>query len=105
MTAANDTPPINAAQLRVMDLIEALAGYEIGGRRLTDIAAAIGSSLPMALRDLRALAAKGWAERIEDGRWRLGTKPVQISLRYTAAMRLAQERLAETEQRYTRTPT
>ena len=104
MRTTNATPGINPAQVRLTRVIEALAGHEIEGLRLADIAVAIGGTQPLTLRDLRSLAAAGWAEQRDDTRWRLGPKPVQIAIAFTTSTRRAQERIDEISQRYTRTP-
>lgn len=100
------TPPTvhNAAQLRLLDVIRALAGHEVFGRRLTDLAADIGTSEPVALRDLQALAAKGWAVQDASKLWRLGPEPVQIAVQFSVGLRAAQAKVSEVEQRYTRLP-
>lgn len=95
---------INAAQGRVLRLVEALAGYEMEGRRLTDLAAELGGSLPMTLRDLQSAAAAGWTEQREDGKWRLGPRPVQVAVRFQMALARERERIDECQQRYTRAP-
>lgn len=95
----------NAAQLRLVAVIRALAGHEVFGRRLTDIAADVRASEPIVLRDLQALAATGWAAQDDSKLWRLGQEPVQIAIQFFDGLRQAQARVAETEQRYTRLPT
>lgn len=94
----------NAAQLRLMDVIRALAGHEVFGLRLADIAKAVGCPEPMVLRDLQALAHKGWALQDPAKRWRLGPEPVQIAVQFSYGLRQAQAMVSEVEQRYTRLP-
>ena len=53
----------------------------------------------------QTLAAAGWAKQDETGKWRLGQKPVQICTNFTWGLTQAKQAVAETEQRYTRTPT
>lgn len=94
----------NSAQLRLMDVIRALAGHEVFGLRLADLAKAVGVSEPMVLRDLQAMAHKGWAVQDAAKRWRLGPEPVQIAVQFSYGLRQAQAKVAEVEQRYTRLP-
>ena len=94
----------NAAQLRLLDVIRALAGNEVYGLRLADIARKVGAGEPIVLRDLLCLAHKGWAMQDPEKRWRLGHEPVQIAVQFSYGLREAQNRLAEVEQRYTRLP-
>lgn len=101
----NETNPNNAAQLRLIDVIRALAGNEVFGRRLADVAADLRLPEPMILRDLQALAHKGWAVQDESKRWRLGPEVVQIAVQFSFGLRSAQAKVAEVEQRYTRLPT
>ncbi|MER2545925.1 MAG: helix-turn-helix domain-containing protein [Candidatus Accumulibacter phosphatis] len=94
----------NAAQLRLMDVIRALAGHEVFGLRLADIAKAVGTAEPMVHRDLQTMAHKGWAVQDPAKRWRLGPEPVQIAVQFSYGLRQAQAAVAEVEQRYTRLP-
>lgn len=94
----------NGSQLRLMALIEILAGHEVAGLRLKEIAAALDTVMPTALRDLQTMAQKGWAEQKDDGAWRLGAKPVQIAIHFTHGLKTAKDAVAEVEQRYTRIP-
>ncbi len=94
----------NHAQLRLMDVIRALAGHEVFGLRLADIAKSVGSPEPMVLRDLQAMAHKGWSTQDPAKRWLLGPEPVQIAVQFSYGLRQAQSKLSEMEQRYTRLP-
>lgn len=100
----SDPMPHNAAQLRLINVIRALAGNEVFGLRLADVAKAINEPEPMVLRDLRALEHKGWAVQDASRRWRLGPEPVQIAVQFSYGLRQAQAAVAEVEQRYTRLP-
>lgn len=102
----NDKAPMGAAQRRVLQLLLVLAGHEIEGLRLTQVAQALRVPTPMALRDLRVMAEEGWAERIpgHEERWRLGPKPVQIALSHQRGMSELRRKLDEISQRYSRDP-
>lgn len=97
-------PSLGNAQLRLLEVIEALAGNEVFGLRLKDVATAVKTPLPTVLRDLQTLAEKGWAVQDDAGKWRLGPKPVQISNAFTWGIASARRKVDETEQRYTREP-
>lgn len=101
----DDKKNLGSAQLRLLAVIEALSGHEVFGLRLRDVALAVKASDPTVLRDLNTLAEKGWARQDESGKWRLGAKPVQIATNFTWGLTQAKQQIAETEQRYTRTPT
>ena len=101
---SDQAPTHNGAQLRLLDVIRALAGHEVFGRRLTDLAADIGTSEPVVLRDLQALSARGWAVQDASKLWRLGPEPVQIAVQFSVGLRAAQAKVSEVEQRYTRLP-
>ena len=92
------------AQMRLLKVIEALSGNEVFGIRLKEVAAAVRASDPTVLRDLQTLEAGGWAKQDDTGKWRLGQKPVQIATNFTWGLTRAKQAVAETEQRYTRTP-
>lgn len=100
----DNLPTHNAAQLRLIDVIRALAGHEVFGLRLADIAKAVGAAEPMVLRDLQALAHQGWSVQDDAKRWRLGPEPVQIAVQFSYGLRQAQAAVSEVEQRYTRLP-
>lgn len=83
-----------------------LQGHVMDGLRLKQIAEALDTSMPNALRDLETLADEGIAERIP-GReecWRLTPKIVQISRATGEEFARHRARLDELEQRHTREP-
>lgn len=96
--------PANAAQLRLLEVIRALSGHEVFGRRLVDLAADLKQPEPVVLRDLEALAVAGWATRDDGKRWRLGPAVVQIAVQFYLGLQNARAAIDETQQRYTRTP-
>lgn len=101
-----------ASQQRVLAVMAALAGHEVDGVSLTEIATAIAArngsgSLTTArnnvFRDLHNLQAAGLAEQLPDSeRWRLGPRLVQIALSYQRHIDRVAARLDETRQRYSR---
>lgn len=94
----------NASQLRLLRVIEALSGNEVFGLRLMDVASALKLSSPTVLRDLWALEASGWAQQMEDTRWRLAAKPIQVLNNFQWGLQSAGIKLADVQQRYTRIP-
>ena len=52
----------NAAQQRLLQLIDLLAGHELAGLAPTEIARALGCTAPVVTRDLDNLRTAGWAE-------------------------------------------
>lgn len=103
-TPAPSPAPANAAQLRLLEVIKALSGHEVFGRRLVDLAADLKQPEPVVLRDLEALAIAGWATRDDGKRWRLGPAVVQIAVQFYLGLQNARAAIDETQQRYTRTP-
>lgn len=94
----------NRAQLRLLQVIEALAGNEVFGLRLTDICNLIKVGAPTVLRDLQALEDGGWAQQMEDGKWRLAAKPIQVLNSFQWGLQSAGLKLNDVQQRYTRLP-
>lgn len=96
--------PRNDAQVRVLRLIEVMAGHEVFGRRLKDIARDMGVTESTANRDLKSAIEAGWVRQRDDRSYCLATKPVQICTAFTWGLKQAGETLQEIEQRYTVMP-
>lgn len=94
----------NAAQVRLLQVIEALAGNEVFGQRLTDVSNTLKVGAPTVLRDLQALESAGWAQQMSDGKWRLAAKPIQVLTNFQWGLQSATDKLNEVQQRYTRLP-
>lgn len=93
----------NGSQQRILRLVKLLAGNEITGLAPGDIARQQGCGAPIVTRDLDNLRSAGWAEKVpETDRWRLAPEVVQIATRHMAALDRAEQRLAETRNRYSR---
>lgn len=94
----------NAAQQRLLQLIDLLAGHELQGLAPAEIAKALGCSASVVTRDLDNLRSAGWGEQTpQGGRWRLSPQVVQISLRHAAAIQAGQQQLQDVVQRFSRT--
>lgn len=93
----------NAAQQRILQLIDLLAGHELQGLAPTEIARALGCGAPVVTRDLDNLRTAGWAELTPKGdRWRLTPHVIQISLRYATALNAGAQQWRDVQQRYGR---
>jgi DNA-binding IclR family transcriptional regulator len=95
---------INAAQQRVLDMLQRLAGHESDGIAPVDLARALATNNSNVTRDLANLQAAGLAEPMESGRWHLTPRIVQISVAAAACFARAQDRLDEARSRYSRNP-
>lgn len=102
--ATNAAAGMNAAQLRLLLVIEALSGNEVFGMRLTDIALAVKGGAPTVLRDLKTLEAGGWAQQLDDSKWRLAAKPIQVLTNFQWGLQSAGIKLSDVQQNYTRVP-
>ena len=95
---------INQAQQRVLRILLVLAGHEGEGVAQSAIARAIKTSDSRAFNDLRNLAEAGFVEKLANGNWRLGPKPVQISLAHQTGLARLKSQVEEIQQRYSRQP-
>lgn len=98
--------PDRQSARRALRAVFVLQGHIIAGLRLTQIAEALETSLPNALRDLEVLAEEGVAERIPDRKeaWRLTPKIVQLAAAAGREFAQEHERIDEFSQRYSRDP-
>ncbi|NMG29332.1 helix-turn-helix domain-containing protein [Aromatoleum evansii] len=91
------------AQQRILRALLVLAGNEFQGLAPGELAKALGVNPSTATRDLHNLREVGFAEQIQEtGRWRLGPKPIQLSLAFSTALTRARSRLDEITNRYSR---
>jgi len=92
---------------RAKAVIEALAGHNFDGLRNQQVADAVQQSAPTTLRDLQALEAIGWAERVpgKDERWRLSPRLIQLAVAHAAEVARITQRVDDFANRYSRTPT
>lgn len=94
----------NAAQQRLLQLIDLLAGHELQGLEPGAIAKALNCPASRVTADLDNLRTAGWGEQTpQGGRWRLAPHVVQISLRHAAAIRSGEQHLKDVVQRFSRT--
>lgn len=97
---------MSAPVQRAWNVIEALAGYTVDGRRLKEVSVAVNQSPSTTYRDLHVLEAMGLTQRIpgRDDCWRLAPRIVQIANAHHHELTRLQARLDEIAARYTRTP-
>jgi DNA-binding IclR family transcriptional regulator len=95
----------NSAQQRLIKVILALFGDVVHGLSPGAIAKSVGCSSPMVTRDLDNLASAGIAQRDEaTGLWRLTPRLPQQAIKVWTAIDRAEQRLAESRQRFSRNP-
>lgn len=94
----------NAAQQRVLRALSILAGNEVMGVAPTQLSKALRTSASNVTRDLFNLCEAGFAERLDNGNYRLGPRLIQISLAHSHGLADIKARVDEIEQRYSRTP-
>ena len=91
----------NAAQQRLLQLIDLLAGHELQGLLPGEIAKALAVGASTVTRDLDNLRSAGWAEQTPKGdRWRLTPHVIEHSLRYAAALDAGRQQWRDVQQRY-----
>lgn len=91
---------------RTLRILWILQGNNRNGLRLTQIAEALGTSMPNALRDLEVMKEEGVTERIPGRQdcWRLTPKLGQIAAAHAREVAREREALDEFDNRYTREP-
>lgn len=106
MSATDSTKrQAQAPMRRAVKLIFILQGNTIDGLRLKQIAERMDESACTTHRDLSIMAEEGVVERIPGANeyWRLTPKLVQVAIAHYEEIQRAESRLAEINQRYTRT--
>ena len=99
MTRATDYT--NAAQQRLLQLIDLMAGHELQGLTPGEIVKALAVNGSTVTRDLDNLRTAGWAELHPGGKtWRLAPHAIQISLRYAAGLQMGAQNQRDTQRRY-----
>ena len=77
---------------RCVTLMTALAPHIVAGLSVTALARKTGIQVAVVCRDMDSLAAVGWAEKLESGRWSLTTKPISLASACDLALKTARER-------------
>ena len=97
---------IPAVLPRIKAVIEALAGNSFEGLRNKPLADAVRQKPVTTFRDLEALEAIGWAERIP-GReecWRLSPRLIQLAIAHQHETARLAQRVDDFTNRYSRSP-
>ncbi len=89
-------------QQRILKVMQALAGHEFAGMAPKELAAAAGTTQQNITRDLDNLKTAGLAEPMDNGRWRLTPKVIQMAVTFQVHLERVRNRLNEINQRYTR---
>lgn len=92
----------NAAQTRMLNVIETLSGAEVFGMRLKDAAAALQITESTVLRDLQTMQEAGWAQQLPDGKWRLAARAMQVLSNFQYGLAEAAARVDEVRHNYSR---
>ena len=77
---------------RCVTHMTALAPHIVAGLSVTELARQTGIQVAVDCRDMVSLAAVGWAEKLESGRWSLTTKPISLASACDLALKTARER-------------
>jgi DNA-binding IclR family transcriptional regulator len=86
-STARKTQGVNAVE-RALSILDAFIGD--GSRGLAELAKVTGLAKPTALRSLISLEKAGYIVRLNDGRYQLGAKTMQLGTTYQANFRLDQ---------------
>lgn len=94
----------NAAQQRLLQLIDLLAGHELQGLAPAEISKALNVAASSVTRDLDNLRTAGWGEQTPQGaRWRLSPHVIEVSVRHAAAICAGEQDLKDVVRRFGRT--
>lgn len=88
------------SQQRLLKLVGTLVGSEINGQTAKELAGRMETSQATVFRDLQNLAAAGWAEQFEDGRWRLSVNAAKMLRRINDGINSALAKVNEARQKY-----
>lgn len=72
-----------AAPRRQRKIVELLFRYVLDGLSNKEIAQTLGYSEPNTVRDLKDLMDDGWAQKLDNGRYAISTKPAALMTSYT----------------------
>jgi DNA-binding IclR family transcriptional regulator len=90
----------NAAQQRLLQLVNLLAGNELAGLAPSQIARDLDCNASVVTRDLDNLKTAGWAEQTPKELWKLTPHVIQLSVRFGAALAEAGQELRDISSRY-----
>ena len=96
---------ISNSQQRILRVLMHLGGHEVNGLAPGEISKSLNISPANVTHDLANLKHAGMAEQLQETcRWRLTPRIPQIGVAMLNGISRAESKLAETKQRFTRTP-
>jgi DNA-binding IclR family transcriptional regulator len=95
----NDKTRTTESGARILKVLFALKGHSLTGLSNTDLARALDESPSTINRTLNTMIAEGAAEKLDNGRYRLGIKVLQIAQSHMDEVARQQARLDELSQR------
>lgn len=95
----SNTPRISESGARVLRVQAALKGHSISGLSNGELAKALGESPATINRCLNTLISEGFAAQLENGRYALSIRMLQIAQAHASEVGRAQARLDELNQR------
>ena len=93
------TQRVSGSGARVLRVMAALKGHSISGLSNGELAKALGESPATINRCLNTLIAEGVATRLENGRYALGVRMLQIAQAHSAEINRAKARIEALDQR------
>ena len=100
--ATRKTDYTNAAQQRLLQLVNLLAGNEAVGLAPSQIARDLDCNASVVTRDLDNLRTAGWAEQTAKELWRLTPHVIQLAVRHGEGLTAASQELSDVTRRYSR---
>lgn len=98
--ATRKTDYTNAAQQRLLQLVNLLAGHELTGLAPSQIARDLDCAPSVVTRDLDNLRTAGWAEQTPKELWRLTPHVIQMSVRHGEALSASRQEFNDVTRRY-----
>ena len=95
----NDKTRTTEAGARTLRVLFALKGHTLNGLSNNDISKALGESPSTINRILNTLITEGAATKLDNGRYTLGIKVLQLAQSHANEMSAAQNRIDEINQR------
>lgn len=88
------------AQVRVLALVDKLVGHEVMGLSTKEVTEKAGYSAATVFRDLQNLQIAGWAEQMDDGRWRLSVNAARMLRKINDGLNTALSKVNEARRAY-----
>lgn len=94
-----EVPRVSESGQRVLRVLSALKGHSIGGVSNGELSKALGETPATINRALNTLISEGFALKLDNGRFALSVKMLQIAQSHANEMHSAQNRINELQQR------